>query len=125
VRSVFPFLVRLGSRYATPAESRVIYRALNDDVSALVRCKNVLHASLAATPCHIGQPVTIRCDGTEAGALRVSADARLVSECFAESDMRGTIAALRRKIAQLDVVLDKVALLVESLDVLMPVYAQN
>ena len=122
VRSVFPFLVRVGGRYATPAESRVIYRALNDDVGGLLRCDTSLHARLAATLCHVGQPVAVRHEGMEAGALRVSADARLVSECFAGADMGEALAALRAKTAQLDIVLDKAEWLAANLEALLPFY---
>jgi hypothetical protein len=125
VRTVFPFLVRIGGRYATPAESRAIYKAINDDVSAIVKCETSLHVSVAAKLCHIGQPVTLMCEGAQAGALRVSADARLVSESFAQGDMPGVIAALHTKSAQLDIVLDKVELLAKNLDALMTVYAEG
>lgn len=125
VRTVFPFLVRIGGRYATPAESRAIYKALNDDVSGIVKCETSLHASVAATLCHIGQPVTLMYQDVQVGALRVSADARLVSESFAQGDMSGAIAALRAKSAQLDIVLDKVELLARNLDALIPAYAEG
>jgi hypothetical protein len=45
--------------------------------------KNNGQAEIASTPCHIGQPVAIGTEcGEVIGALRIGADARLVSECW-------------------------------------------
>jgi hypothetical protein len=106
------------------AESRTIYKALNDDVCELVDFESPAEARLAAKLCHIGQPVAMTIDGIETGALRIAADARLVSECFADADMMNAIVALKKKSTELDVVLDKVSLLVRNLDRLTPVYKE-
>jgi selenocysteine lyase/cysteine desulfurase len=122
-RTVFPFTVKALGRLVTPVESRAIYKALNDDVTRIVDCTTPAQAKLAATICHIGQPVTLKVDGVETGALRISADARLVSECFAGADMSGAIAPMQRKFAQIDVVFGKVELLAQNLDRVVAVYA--
>ena len=122
-RTVFPFVVKALGRLVTPAESRAIYKALNDDVTRIVDCKTPAQAALAATICHIGQPVTLKMDGVETGALRIAADARLVSECFDGTDMSGATAIMKKKYAQIDVVLGKVELLAQNLDRVVAVYA--
>ena len=62
-------------------------------------------------------------DGVETGALRIAADARLVSECFDGTDMSGATAIMKKKYAQIDVVLGKVELLAQNLDRVVAVYA--
>ena len=66
----------------------------------------------------------MKLEGTETGALRIAADARLVSDCFASSDVFAAIAVLKRKAADLATVLDKTALLAKNLDVLTPIYRE-
>ena len=125
VRTVFPFVVKRGGVPISLAESRTIYKALNDDVCELVDFESPTEARLAAKLCHIGQPVAMTVDGVVTGALRIAADARLISECFADADMLSAIDALKKKSAQLDVVLDKVTLLAKNLDRLTPVYKET
>lgn len=124
VRTVFPFVVKRNGMPLSLAESRTIYQALNDDVCEIIDCENPAQMRVAATVCHIGQPVAMMMDGVETGALRIAADARLVSDCFAGADVLGAIDALKKKSADLDVVLDKVVLLARNLDSLMPLYAK-
>lgn len=123
VRTVFPFVVMRNGIPISAAESRTIYRALNEDVCEIVSCEG--QERLAATICHIGQPVAMKMDGVETAALRISADARLVSECFAATSVLEAIAALKKRSGTVDLVLDKVALLVRNLDRLMPVYRER
>jgi hypothetical protein len=125
VRTVFPFVVKRDGVPVSLAESRTIYKALNDDVCEIVDFESPAEARLAAKLCHIGQPVAMTVDGVETGALRIAADARLVSECFADADMLSAIEALKKKNAQLDLVLDKVSLLARNLDRLVPVYKET
>jgi hypothetical protein len=123
VRTVFPFVVRRHGVPLSVAEIRAIYRALNEDVCEIVDCQK--QERLAATVCHIGQPVALQMDGVDTAALRISADARLVSECFAGTSVLEAVAALKKKAGNVDVVLDKVALLANNLDRLMPVYREK
>jgi hypothetical protein len=123
VRTVFPFVVKRDGVPLSAAGSRTIYKALNDNVCEIISCQG--QERLAATVCHIGQPVTVKMDGVETGALRISADARLVSECFAGANVLSAIDTLKKKSANIDVVLDKVALLARNLDQLMPVYKES
>ena len=123
-RTVFPFVVKRDGVPVSAGEVRAIYKALNDDVGEIIYCDGVAQRELAAAICHIGQPVTMKMDSRETGALRIAADARLVSECFAGTDVLAAIAALKKKSAGLDTVLDKAALLARNLDTLMPVYGE-
>jgi hypothetical protein len=123
VRTVFPFVVRRDGVPLSAAETRTIYRALNEDVCEIVDCRG--QERLAATICHIGQPVALKMDGVETAALRISADARLVSECFAGTSVLDAIAALKQRSAGAGTVLDKVALLANNLDRLMPIYKEK
>ena len=67
IRTIFPFLVRQGSAVLSYADAAA------------------LHTALAADHCLVGQPVRIPLSGgRETGALRISADARLVSRLWAE-----------------------------------------
>ena len=79
--SIFPFTV-IRDGHLSYAQTKTLYHALNQNVSDLFP-KNNGQAEIASTPCHIGQPVAIGTGcGEVIGALRISADARLVSECW-------------------------------------------
>jgi hypothetical protein len=123
VRTVFPFVIRRSGVPLSAAESRTIYRALNEDVCEIIACQG--RERLAATVCHIGQPVAMKMDGVDTAALRISADARLVSECFAGTNVLDAITALKQRSAGAAIVLDKVALLANNLDRLVPVYREK
>jgi hypothetical protein len=106
--SIFTFLLRAphaAGRYLTPVEARAVYLWLNTDLSALLP-----GAAVASRICHIGQPVALPQAGGLAGALRVSAGARLVS---GEPSHRGLSARARlaREFADLRCVFEKIELL--------------
>ncbi len=85
-RTIFPFTVVRDGRALSFTEARVLHQVLNLDGAALGLAEPV------ATACHIGQPVAIA-DGAggSIGALRISADARLVSDSWAgEGDLVST-----------------------------------
>jgi hypothetical protein len=94
-RTIFPFLVLRDRRPLSLVEARALHQALNMDAAALG-----LADPLAATPCHIGQPVAVA-DGAggTVGALRISADARLVAESWAGA---GDLVSTGRLTARLD-----------------------
>jgi hypothetical protein len=124
-QTIFPFFVRRRGARMTTAEAMVIYRALNDDVTAML--PGTLPAMLrllTARRCHIGQPVSVRGDaGGEAGALRISAGARVVSECWHEDSV---VAEdwLRGEFEQIRAIIAKIALLVRYFDMIAPAYAK-
>jgi hypothetical protein len=79
-RTIFPFVVRRGSRTLSPEDCRTLYRDLADGVACDVR-------ETEPKPCLIGQPVVLgRADHHPMAALRISASARLVSESFSSKE---------------------------------------
>ncbi|HEY1545766.1 MAG TPA: hypothetical protein VGG01_25470 [Xanthobacteraceae bacterium] len=106
-RTIFPFTVVRDDCALTLAQARVLHQALNRDAAALG-----LADPVAATPCHIGQPVAISGGvGGAIGALRISADARLVSESWAgEGDLVST-GRLTERLDGIGVVLEKLRFL--------------
>jgi hypothetical protein len=94
------------ARPLDPAQARHVYEWLNTDLSSLL----TQSARLAARICHIGQPVALPCAGGQAGALRVSAGARLLSGEPAHSGLRPR-DRLARELADLRTVFDKIELI--------------
>jgi hypothetical protein len=100
-KSIMSFLLRgPDGQWLSPVQARAVYLWLNADLSPWIA------APAAARICHIGQPVRIGA----AGALRVAAGARLFA---GEPAHRGFSQAQRlaREFADLDVVFDKIALI--------------
>jgi len=79
-RTIFPFLVRRGSRILSLEDCRALYRSLAGSAASDDR-------ETEPKPCLIGQPVVLgRADHHPAAALRISASARLVSEAFSSDE---------------------------------------
>jgi hypothetical protein len=110
-RTIFPFTVMRDGRALAFDETLRLHRALNIDARTLGIDR------IASTPCHIGQPVAIA-DGAghTIGALRISADARMVSESWAGAGDLVSADRLTERIGQVASVLDKLRLLVSHLD---------
>jgi hypothetical protein len=122
VRTIFPFVMRRKGRPLSMAEARLVHQALNEDVSALLpqRARDV-----AARLCHVGEPVEIADgQGGTTGALRISADARLVSESWAGDGMVAAMDRLRLHCRQIVVTFEKGRLLVGEIDRLRAHLAQ-
>jgi hypothetical protein len=114
-RTIFPFKVMRDGRALSFAQARLLHQALNMD---LATCGfGGSDAGTAATLCHIGQPVAVA-DGAGGtiGVLRISADARLVSESWAGSADLEATGRLTRRIDQIALVLDKLRFLLRHLD---------
>jgi hypothetical protein len=111
-RTILPFTVTRAGRPLDLAQARVLHQALNRDGAALG-----LADPLAMTPCHIGQPVALA-DGAggSIGALRISADARLVSDSWAGAGDLVSTARLTARIGQIATVFEKLRFLVSQLD---------
>lgn len=111
--TIFPFTLHRHESELTRDDCTRVYRLLNEDVSdrlsdtALPRQR-----AIAARPCHIGQPVALRqANGSETGALRVSAGARIVSDNWSpDEDCRQRNFASELK--QISTVFDKIELLI-------------
>src|SRR6185312_5608702 len=86
----------------------------------------VRHRSLAAQPCHIGQPVALALpQGGSVAALRISAGARVVSESWSAAGEAASLANLEREFEQVRVILAKLDLLVRHFDAIERAFAQN
>ena len=101
-------------RPLTLESARRLYRWLNADVSrALPPCATPAELNLARLLCHVGQPVPVAHEalgGAQAGALRISAGARVVSGEPSHNGL-GSDDRIAREIADMRRVLDKITLL--------------
>jgi hypothetical protein len=123
-RTIFPFFVHRRGALLSHAQASVLYRALNDDIAALLPATlPPMLRFLAARRCHIGQPVAVPDgQGGALGALRISAGARIVSESWC-SDILAARENLRGEFDQVRAIIEKLALLVRYYDVIEPAYA--
>jgi hypothetical protein len=114
--TICSFLVRRSQKLLSLEQTKTLYRALNEDVTKLLRVSGS-DAELAATPCHIGQPVALSngADG-EAGALRVSVDARMIVEQWGDRQEISGATQPRHTHKRIKTVLDKIQLLTDDLD---------
>jgi hypothetical protein len=113
-RTIFPFTVAHDGRALSFEQTRLLHRALNIETPSL----GLPHASpVAATACHVGQPVAIADgQGGTIGALRISADARLVSESWAGAGNLVSTQNLTARIGRIATVFEKLRFLVSHLD---------
>ena len=112
-RTIFPFTVMRDGRALSFGQARQLHQALNMDAAAFGAARS---GAIAATPCHIGQPVAIADgQGGTIGALRISADARLVSESWAGAGDLVSTRQLTERIGQVATVFEKLRFLVSHL----------
>ena len=108
--TIFPFFIRRDGRMLELDEMTKIYYALNRDLSgACPETATREERALAATPCHIGQPVKLP-GGT---VLRIGISARIVSEAWTEDEHIAKVN-LRALIAQIGTVVRKIDLIVAT-----------
>jgi hypothetical protein len=111
--TIFPFRLRRAGRLLSLEEARLVYRALNTDVTTMLPgAATSTDRRLAAQPCHIGQPVGLA-DPPKGmtGALRISAGARYVSESWSPAGDTVSIENLEREFAEIRTILAKLDLL--------------
>jgi hypothetical protein len=108
-RTIFPFTIMRDGRALTLGDARLLHQALNMDAAALGFADPV-----AATPCHIGQPVALA-DGT-IGALRISADARLVSDDWGGAGDLVSTGRLTKRLDQIATLFEKLRFLLANFD---------
>jgi hypothetical protein len=120
LRTIFPFLMLREGTPISLAEGRALYRALNEDLAALLPASATAEERrIAAQPCHIGQPVAVPGpDGQAVAALRISAGARVVSETWSAAGEETALARLQGEFTQLRVIMAKVSLLMRHDEVL-------
>ena len=125
-RTIFPFFIRRKGTLLSHGDAGILYRALNDDVAALLPATlPPMLRLLTARRCHIGQPVAVPDgNGSSIGALRISAGARVVSETW-RSDMLAARENLRAEFDQVRAIIEKLALLVRYFDEIAPAYANG
>jgi len=111
-RTIFPFTVMRDGHALSFAQARVLHQALNMYAAVLGFAEPV-----AATPCHIGQPAAIA-DGAGGtiGALRISADARLVSDSWGGHDDIASTGTLVGRLDRIGAVFQKLRFLVANFD---------
>ena len=111
---MFPFTVRRDGTLLGHEKCAILYRLVNEDASHLLPATaSARQHAVAAQPCHIGQPVALRCPGGGA-ALRVSAGARVISETWSGDD-ETSIVNLQREYHQVGAIFEKIELLVEHI----------
>jgi hypothetical protein len=123
IRTIFPFLVRGNGRLLSQAQTAALYRALNDDVAALLPATlPPMQRLLAARRCHIGQPVAVA-DGHRSvmGALRINAGARVVSDTWHDDALLAR-EALHGEFDQVRAILEKIRLLARYFEAIEPIY---
>jgi hypothetical protein len=109
VRTIFPFAILRDGHALSFGEARMLHRALNIDAVTLG-----LADPAAAPLCHIGQPVGIA-EGT-VGALRISADARLVSDSWGGTGDLLATGRLTGKLDQITTVFEKLRFLLANFE---------
>ena len=103
-QTIFPVLVRQGNRWLSFDECRALYRALAltiDHPEALAE-----NPSSTATICLVGQPVALGSAAANPAALRICADARLVTEAWACGDS-GAAESLKRNLDGVSAIVSK------------------
>ncbi|MGI4791431.1 MAG: hypothetical protein ACRYFS_21595 [Janthinobacterium lividum] len=109
-RTIFPFLVSHGSRWMPYADTIALYKALNQDMTAHIP------SEIAAKICHVGQPVRIPlAEGKDAGALRICADARMVSQLWSQHQANPNAFSLVQQQQEICTILAKTALVAQHL----------
>jgi hypothetical protein len=112
-RTIFPFRVKRDGRAVSFAQARLLHQALNTDPAS----HGVEGAQEGAMPCHIGQPVAVAdVAGGTTGVLRISTDARLVSESWAGAGDLVSTGRLMRRLDQIALVLEKLRFLLRHVD---------
>jgi hypothetical protein len=112
--TIFPFFILRNGKPMPLAGTRIVYRAMNRDLSAC--CPTKGDGSLAKTSCLIGQPVGVELEtGVVAGALRLSCSARDVVHCHNTDkdpgDDESRSAALE---AKLSIVFEKLQFILDN-----------
>jgi len=125
VRTIFPFFIRRNGDVMTVPDSTIVYRALNHDLSPLLpAAASRAERMLASRSCHIGQPVAVRRpSGVTAGALRISAGARILSETWSNEGNDRAFAKLAGEVAQVRAILDKIELILRHFERLQSAFA--
>lgn len=126
VRTIFPFLMRRDGKLMLVEECKTVYRALNLDLGPLLPATATpAERALGGQLCHIGQPVAVRQpSGVIAGALRISAGARVVSETWSRDGADSALKMLAGEVAQVRAILDKIQLILRHFNRLHDIFRE-
>ncbi|WP_158809310.1 hypothetical protein [Beijerinckia sp. L45] len=83
VRTLFPFVLHEKGTPVSPQRASLLHRQLNNDTRLSPMTAEIRNPAYRMYS--IGQPVLLERDGQATAALRVSADARYVTDCWASS----------------------------------------
>jgi hypothetical protein len=115
-RTVFPFLLTRNGGTLSLAQTKLLYQGLNVDLSQVLG-GSAEQRGLLARACHVGQPVAIpRASDETAGALRVAADARMISECWFAGPETDAMARFQADLEGLQLVFDKLTLMLAHVE---------
>jgi len=117
-RTIFPFAVRFGGKLRSLEECSLIYRALNWDISGVLPRSATSHQRQVATRCcHIGQPVNVKLpDQSDAGTLRISAGARVISDSWSPAGLALSLRKLDEELDQVCTVIEKIGIIAKCFD---------
>jgi hypothetical protein len=121
VQTIFPFRVRhrdewLAGAPLTHERMKSLHRRLIADLSAVPALQtSERDGSLAAFPCHIGQPVELcKTPGSRSSALRFCTGANVVSRVFFDATLGGNVdERLERERQRIRRVFDKIGLVLD------------
>ena len=118
LRTIFTFRVRFGGKLCSVEECSLIYRALNWDISSVLpRSATRRQQQVARRCCHIGQPVNVKHpDQSEAGTLRISAGARVVSDSWSSAGLAASLRKLDGELDQVHTIIEKIGIITQYLD---------
>jgi len=118
LRTIFPFAVRFGGKLRSAEECSLIYRALSWDISSVLpRSATRGQQQVAARCCHIGQPVNVKLsDQSEAGTLRISAGARVVSDSWSAAGLAPSLRKLDGELDQVRTIIQKIGIIAQYFD---------
>jgi hypothetical protein len=115
-RSILPFFIVNRGRVLSPAESDVVYAALDRDITALLPPDASEETRrIAAQLCHVGQPVCVRHpSGLDSAILRMSAGATAITDNLFRCE-GGVTVDMSREVTRAATVVSKIGLILEHL----------
>jgi hypothetical protein len=117
--TIFPFSIHQDGRALDFNEVTALYRALNTDLRGALLSGDDLQ-TIAGTRCLVGQPVALQGrNGQPTAVLRISADARYVTESWA-ADIPTALANLDRRLDGIATTVAKLEMMVSRPAMLLP-----
>src|SRR5579871_1852668 len=112
--TIFPFVIRSTHGFLEADAMSEIYRDLNRDISAELRCDATPDRSIfAARICHVGQPVKINLAGSATAALRIAIGSRNLCDAW-QPGPNAAERAVNRIMDEVSSVLGKLELILKN-----------